>query len=440
MTNQSTALVKAAPPAEPFHPENLDQAMHLAKDIAASSIVPERFRGKESDAYIAVLWGRDLGLTPMQSIFGVWIEPRSGRPGLYDQTAAALVLRSPLCKYLRLVESTAVIATWETWRVGNPEAERMSFTIEEAKNAGYLSKDNWRQNPAAMLRARARLHLCRAVYPDILANVYTPDELEEMRDRGALEVSYTEQKMTAPPPPPASSAPPAPSSPPKPRIGLSARAEAIAEETAAKNKTSTRAAAGPPPGSTTPAPPIGPAAGAPSPRANPPADLGYGPQDSGPKTERDRMPTPMRTPKDIPDNWPANPAAAAPLPQDQPVAVSGADMDSHQASAPLVDDAPAPAASEIDYITAEFIAAANLADAKAAWERWVKFDIKHTPEEDVAFVQATAGEMLVRLIDGGPFAELERAFATLGKLRRDIPANMLDEGTRVYKARQERGK
>lgn len=419
MTNQSTALVKAAPPAEPFHPENLDQAMHLAKDIAASSIVPERFRGKESDAYIAVLWGRDLGLTPMQSIFGVWIEPRSGRPGLYDQTAAALVLRSPLCKYLRLVESTAAVATWETWRVGNPEAERMSFTIEEAKNAGYLSKDNWRQNPAAMLRARARLHLCRAVYPDILANVYTPDELEEMRDRGALEVSYTEQKMTAPPPPPppASSAAPAPSSPPKPRTGLSARAEAIAEETAAKNKTSTRAAAGPAPVSTTPAPPNGPAAGAPSPS----------------RASAEMVPSPLQAST-------VNGPAAAPLLQDQPVAVSGADMDSHQSSAPLVDDAPAPAASEIDYITAEFIAAANLADAKAAWERWVKFDIKHTPEEDVAFVQATAGEMLVRLIDSGPFAELERAFATLGKLRRDIPAGLVDEGTRVYKARQERGK
>jgi hypothetical protein len=46
-------------------------------------------------------------------------------------------------------------AIYETKRVGSTPV-KISFTIEQAKQAGLTGKDNWRNYPAAMLRARRR--------------------------------------------------------------------------------------------------------------------------------------------------------------------------------------------------------------------------------------------------------------------------------------------
>ena len=39
---------------------------------------------------------------------------------------------------------------------------------------------NWVKTPTDMLVARCSVRLARLVYPDIVANVYTPDELQEI--------------------------------------------------------------------------------------------------------------------------------------------------------------------------------------------------------------------------------------------------------------------
>jgi hypothetical protein len=77
--------------------------------------------------------------------------------------------------FFKLAKSDDRIATYVTERKGEGQTE-MSFTMEQAKNAG-LGGDNWRKYPAAMLRARASLALARAVYPDLMLGVYDPDEV-----------------------------------------------------------------------------------------------------------------------------------------------------------------------------------------------------------------------------------------------------------------------
>jgi hypothetical protein len=52
-----------------------------------------------------------------------------------------------------------------------------SFTIEEAKNADLLKKDNWKFYPKRMLKARAVSYAVRDLFPDIFAGVYAPDEI-----------------------------------------------------------------------------------------------------------------------------------------------------------------------------------------------------------------------------------------------------------------------
>lgn len=201
MANENTALVVRPPQAEPFEPENLGQALELSKELAQATVIPTNLRNKPADVYAILLLGRDLGLSPMQSILG--IHCIEGRPSVSAQTAVALVKRSPLCKFFRAIESTPTRATYETWRVGEPEAQRLTYTIEDAARAKLTGKNTWQAHPAAMLRARAAMAIARDVYPDVIGHLYDEDELDEIRDRASQE------RMVAPPPPKIT-APPAP--------------------------------------------------------------------------------------------------------------------------------------------------------------------------------------------------------------------------------------
>jgi hypothetical protein len=191
-TNDNTAIA-IRPQAEPFEPQDLAQASALAKEIAQAAIIPAHLRNRPADVYATLLLGRDLGLTAMQAIMGIYCV--EGRPSLSAQTAVALVKRSPLCRYFRQIESSPTRATYETLRHGDPEPIRMSYTIEDAQRAGLAGRNTWKAHPAAMLRARAAIGLARDVYPDVIANVYDVDEIEDIRERVAAEV------ITAPPPP-----------------------------------------------------------------------------------------------------------------------------------------------------------------------------------------------------------------------------------------------
>lgn len=64
-----------------------------------------------------------------------------------------------------------------------------SFTIEDAKEKGYCFKadgktlkDNWRKTPDSMLWARMMSTAVRVLCPEIVAGLYTPEELQDIDD------------------------------------------------------------------------------------------------------------------------------------------------------------------------------------------------------------------------------------------------------------------
>lgn len=157
-------------------PRNLAEAKELATTLSAARTLPEALQQKPADVMAIVMAGAELGLAPMQSIRALVLI--KGKPTLSADAMGALVKsRRDVCTWLRLVESSATIATYETLRNGDPGPTRLSFTIEQARTAG-LNGDNWKRFPDAMLRARALSALCRAVYPDLLLGVYDPEELD----------------------------------------------------------------------------------------------------------------------------------------------------------------------------------------------------------------------------------------------------------------------
>ena len=71
----------------------------------------------------------------------------------------------------------AVAATFSHQTGGSVKIE---WTLDQAKAAGLAGKDNWKQYPRAMLRARVISEGIRTVYPGVLSGMYAPEEVRDM--------------------------------------------------------------------------------------------------------------------------------------------------------------------------------------------------------------------------------------------------------------------
>ena len=159
-----------------YEPANLEQGMSLASTLSKSSLVPKAFAGKPADILLVMMAGKELGLSTIQSLRSFYV--LSGKVAMYADAMLGVCVGRAQCKYFRLVESTDKLATYETQREGS-EPVRMSYSYEQAKRAGLTSNQTYAKHTEAMLRARCASALARVVYPDFLAGIYDPSELED---------------------------------------------------------------------------------------------------------------------------------------------------------------------------------------------------------------------------------------------------------------------
>lgn len=72
----------------------------------------------------------------------------------------------------------------------------VTWSLAQAKSIGLAGKDNWKNYPRAMLRARVISEGIRTVYPGCVVGVYTPEEVQDFapekrsreKDMGAAEI------------------------------------------------------------------------------------------------------------------------------------------------------------------------------------------------------------------------------------------------------------
>ncbi len=168
-------------------PKSIDEVNDLAERFAKSSLLPKSMQGKAADVLVTIMAGQEMGLSPMASLRAIHVI--EGKPVLSADGMIALVLGSGKAVYFERVEESDTSVTYETLRVGSKTPRRCTWTMQMAKVAGLNLKDNWRQYPRAMLASRAKSELARDVYPDVLAGVYSDDE-----------ISTTERPAYTPPP------------------------------------------------------------------------------------------------------------------------------------------------------------------------------------------------------------------------------------------------
>lgn len=158
-------------------PRDYQEAFAMAGAMARSGL----FAAKSPEQAVVILMtGMELGLAPAQAMRGIYVV--QNRPVLSaDMMVAICKAAKDVCCFFRLVETTDTKATYETQRVGDPEPTRLTFTMEDAKRAKLSGKEIWQAYPAPLLRARCSSGLARAVYPDLLLGLYTPEEAEDFR-------------------------------------------------------------------------------------------------------------------------------------------------------------------------------------------------------------------------------------------------------------------
>lgn len=162
-------------------PKSLDEAMKFADILSQSDIIPKDFQRKPGNILVAIQWGMELGLKPMQAMQNIAVI--NGRPSLWGDAVIALVRNSSLCEYVyETIEGG--VATCRVKRKGEKEEQVRTFTETEASAAGLLGKQGpWKQYPKRMLQMRARAFALRDVFPDVLKGMPIAEEVMDYAEK-----------------------------------------------------------------------------------------------------------------------------------------------------------------------------------------------------------------------------------------------------------------
>ena len=162
-------------------PQSFEEMFRISTMLAQSKLVPSEFRGKPAEIMVAVQMGAEIGLSPVQSLRNIAVI--NGRPSVWGDALVALVLKSPVCEYVRASVDTSdpdnPVGWCESKRRGC-EATRTTFSKQDAIRAGLWGrKGPWKQYPKRMLLSRARGFELRDNFADALGGLITREEAED---------------------------------------------------------------------------------------------------------------------------------------------------------------------------------------------------------------------------------------------------------------------
>lgn len=116
-----------------------------------------------------------------------------------DSMLSGFIARGGKVKWVERTDA-AVEATFIS--VGCPDGVTIRWTLDDAKRAGLLNKDNWWQYPRQMLTARVISEGVRAADPGVVEGVYTPEEISDYATPVTAIPKFTKAEVVAPQLPP----------------------------------------------------------------------------------------------------------------------------------------------------------------------------------------------------------------------------------------------
>lgn len=177
------------------------EAYKVAQSLVKTSFVPQSLRGKAEEAAAAILTGSEIGLSPMAALRS--IDVINGTPAMRAHALRGLVQSKG--HQVWVAEATSTHAVVRGRRKGDSNDQESNWDLERAKGLKLLDKPNWKNQPQAMLVARATSELCRLIASDVLLGIpYSVEEIEDSTPEPTVAVKRTVKRQAAPeiaPPP-----------------------------------------------------------------------------------------------------------------------------------------------------------------------------------------------------------------------------------------------
>lgn len=176
--NKREVVVKEQGFISDVSPDRWAMMVSQAETIVKSGICP---KGDTKEMVVVkILAGREYGMSAMQALRSLYVVGQ--KVAMMSDTAAGLVFQRLPGAKIDCIETTDKVATFKASRPGG-EPVTLSFTWEDAKKANLTGGVGWIKYPAQMLRARCQIAICRLVFPDVIAGLYTPEELGDKTER-----------------------------------------------------------------------------------------------------------------------------------------------------------------------------------------------------------------------------------------------------------------
>jgi hypothetical protein len=196
----------------------MKELLEISQFLSESTLIPKSYMGKPGDIAVAVQWGAEIGLRPLQSLNGISVI--NGRASIWGDAAIALVQQSnllenmeetflnerttfrckkpaecvcaknqwthptaPFCENLTTHEDfhDDLTAVCRMFRRGQPTPYVGSFSVRDARRATLWSKPGpWQQYPKRMLQMRARGFPLRDGFADALRGLITVEEAQDI--------------------------------------------------------------------------------------------------------------------------------------------------------------------------------------------------------------------------------------------------------------------
>lgn len=184
-------LVATGAPVLAIAPKSIEEVYRYAQGIAKAGWAPSSYLVDPRNAHsgfsvdkiaIGICMGAEVGLPPLMSVQSIAVI--NGMPALWgDGLLGVLLSSSQLEDHDEGYDEEKQQGWCKMKRKGRKSLQRL-FSMEDAKTAQLLGKDNWKKYPKRMCTLRARGFCGRDGFADVLKGMRIA---EEAMDMGSLE-------------------------------------------------------------------------------------------------------------------------------------------------------------------------------------------------------------------------------------------------------------
>ena len=160
-------------------PTTMDEMKLFAHELSKSILVPKDYQGKPANCFVAIQWGLECGLAPLQALQSIAVI--NGKPSMYGDALLAMVRADSRCLGVH-EEQDGGVATCIIKRKhsdGSVEEVKRTFSMKQAQQAGLSNRPTWKAYPERMLQHRARGNAIRDAFPDVIHGLISAEEAQD---------------------------------------------------------------------------------------------------------------------------------------------------------------------------------------------------------------------------------------------------------------------